>query len=418
MKSPYIVLQGLTPERVTKWGVQFANDGRDLAEGMWRRSHDEYTEKKYGTKTGDRRRRFVHFMDKYEIVEIDGKKDLAITESYIYICSTLPEADVFEYWGKHHKLCKENNWEIKVWDNKTFHAQQGDYEIKGRIYKTHPNDIELDSIFPEGYQTIEVIFRSLNENFDRNKRESPWEVWKKDYHRPTPRADARIVTDLSELKNYFPMHVELGGGPSIEAGIIPLNYFHHTYSAYSQSTGGFAFGASDTLLERIIKNLSAFFTEAAIPYKGCFEAVPTPFYHFMADMRNEGKFLEPLINNNFDGLAKIMGYKELYIRRYGRITWRPDITFDPKAKALLVVGLHSDRRLVRQHARACGLQIIIVDPEQCHDENGDIKPYPLEDVQENDLIVHMTANQFATEMKKVLAENPVSATDTEPALVA
>jgi hypothetical protein len=402
MRSPFIVVPSLTAQQVEKWHRQFATDGRDLAEGMWRRSHDAYTERVHGSTPGDRRRRLVHFLDRYEVVELAGSRHLAITESYVYVCSTLPGPDVREYWDRHRRLASRHGWFIEAWGETSFRATHGDYEITGALRDAHPHDLADGTVFPSGYQTVEVTFRSLSEAMEKATRESPWEVWRGSYHRPTPRESPRIVTDLSELLDYFPAHIELGGGPSIEAGIPPLNYFHHTYSAWSKSHGGFAFGATDTLLERIITDLGGFLAEAAEPYKRCFLAQPTVFYETLAKLREMGLLIGPLINNNFDGLAKLAGFEELYVRRYRATTWRPNIQFDPRAKALLVVGLHSDRRGVRRLARARGLQVIIVDPEQCHDD-GVLIPYPLEDVATEDIVVNMGANQFAAELTRAMS---------------
>ncbi|MFJ8444218.1 UDP binding domain-containing protein [Kitasatospora griseola] len=41
----------------------------------------------------------------------------------------------------------------------------------------------------------------------------------------------------------------------------------------------------------------------------------------------------------------------------------PEIQLDPAAKALLVIGLHADRRWVEERARAAGMKVVFVDPE-------------------------------------------------------
>jgi hypothetical protein len=394
MKIPFIVLSNLSDQDCDRWQIQFKNDGRNIAEGMWRRSHDAYTSEKFGTDPDDHRRRLVHFIDDYDIVNNGGQRHLAITQSYLYICSTLPKDDIEQYWSKHKALATEHGWDIESWDNETCKASNGDYEITGRIYDNHPNDAEHTTTFPEHYRTVEITVRSSGETIPKEKRESPWGVWKNDYRRPIARQEPTVSDDLSELAQYFPMHVELGCGPSLEAGIPPLSLLHHIYSAADYSTGKFLFGEDDTLLERVITDLHKFYESAAEPYKQCFTASTTDFYKLLGRLLKEGKVLSPLINNNFDGLAKLVGFEELYIRRYETSTWIPDIAFNPEAKALLVVGSHADRRLVRVHARQAGLKVIYVDPEGYY-KDGNFTPYALEALDSNDILIKLTSQEFA-----------------------
>lgn len=404
MKSPYIVLDNLSPEQLERWNVQFAKDGRNIAEGMWRRSHDDYTAEKFGSDPSDRRRRLVHFIDNYDIIDSEKGKALGITHSYVYICSTLPQEDVAAYWQRHKQLAEQGGWNTEYWNDDTFRITNGDYEVTGKIYDIHPNDQESGTVFPEGYRTVEVIFRTIDEAIPKDKRETPWGVWNSSYRRPIERQEPEIVTDLSEIEKYFPMHVELGCGPSLEAGIPPLSRLHHIYSASDYSTGSFLFGETDTLLERIITSIADFYLDASEPYKKCFLAPMTPFYEMLGVLREKGLAIEPLINNNFDGLAKLVGYKEMYIRRYETTNWIPDIHFNPEAKALLVVGSHADRRLVRVHARQAGLKVIYVDPEGYTDKEGNFTPYPLEALDASDILIRMTANDFGSKMLDILHE--------------
>lgn len=402
MQIPYIVLPRLSNEQIERWQKQFQNDGRDIAEGMWRRSHDVFTHEKFGTDINDRRRRLVHFIDRYALVDEGGETSLAITESYLYICSTLPQSEVDVYWARHRALAERSGWTIHHWSRTDCSISLGDYQITGKIYQTHPHDEGAEVGFPASYQTVEMTLRSKDEAIVRDKRETPWGVWRNQYRRPIPRQEPRIVTDLNELLPFMPMHVELGCGPSLEAGIPPLSQLHHIYSAADYSTGSFLFGPHDTLLERVLIDLHSFYEAASEPYRACFLAPVTNFYNMLGTMRERGLAVEPLINNNFDGLAKLVGYKELYIRRYETSNWLPDITFNPHAKSILVVGSHADRRLVRVHARKAGLQVIYVDPEGYYDDDGSFTAYPLEALDSSDILVRMTAAGFATKFAPLL----------------
>ncbi|MFE3631131.1 hypothetical protein [Streptomyces goshikiensis] len=55
------------------------------------------------------------------------------------------------------------------------------------------------------------------------------------------------------------------------------------------------------------------------------------------------------------------GFEERFMRRYDQRI--PPVTFHPDAKALVVIGLHADRRWVAKQAREAGLKVFLVDPE-------------------------------------------------------
>ncbi|MCG5220036.1 hypothetical protein [Streptosporangium sp. KLBMP 9127] len=62
----------------------------------------------------------------------------------------------------------------------------------------------------------------------------------------------------------------------------------------------------------------------------------------------------------------------------------------PEAKALLVIGLHADRREVQARARAQGMKVFFVDPEGLW-ENGVFKAYPIEGARNGDTVVRQAA---------------------------
>lgn len=76
------------------------------------------------------------------------------------------------------------------------------------------------------------------------------------------------------------------------------------------------------------------------------------------------------------------------MRRYDQKI--PPVTFDPRAKALLVIGLHADRRAVQARARERGMRVFYVDPEGL-EENSVFKEYPIEGARDEDVIVRQGA---------------------------
>lgn len=84
----------------------------------------------------------------------------------------------------------------------------------------------------------------------------------------------------------------------------------------------------------------------------------------------------------------------------------PAITFDPKAKALLVVGVHADRRLAQLRARERGLKLIYIDPERYLAPDGAPIPYPVESPQDQDGLVRMTAGEAMPKLYRAVVGKP------------
>lgn len=80
--------------------------------------------------------------------------------------------------------------------------------------------------------------------------------------------------------------------------------------------------------------------------------------------------------------------KEIFVRRYDQKI--PPVPLLDEARALLVIGLHADRRSVQARARAKGMKIFFIDPEGLM-ENGTFKEYPIEGAREGDTIVRSEA---------------------------
>lgn len=69
---------------------------------------------------------------------------------------------------------------------------------------------------------------------------------------------------------------------------------------------------------------------------------------------------------------------------------------------MIVVGSHADRRKFQEKARAAGLKIIYVDPESyLEEETGLYYEYPIEAPQDEDILIRMSAEEFA---RKILSK--------------
>lgn len=107
------------------------------------------------------------------------------------------------------------------------------------------------------------------------------------------------------------------------------------------------------------------------------------------------------LSNNFDGLVHCVGLTELFVRRYDESHVMPNITFHQKAKSLIVVGSHADRRRIQHAAREAGLQVVYVDPEGYRESDG-FTDYPLESPQDNDFLFRCSASEFIERIRNIL----------------
>ena len=93
---------------------------------------------------------------------------------------------------------------------------------------------------------------------------------------------------------------------------------------------------------------------------------------------------------------------EVSLRRYDSQPYYPTMKYDPRARSLLVVGVHADRRLVQMRARDQGLRVIVVDPEQYVGPDGRRIAYPVEAPQDADFFARCTAQEGFTRLHRAL----------------
>jgi len=163
---------------------------------------------------------------------------------------------------------------------------------------------------------------------------------------------------------------------------------------------GFIFRPEQDALLEILANPEAKYREMSAIYRACLLAGETDSYRAMRELWQRGDFVGQVITNNFDCLCAEQGLPEISLRKYDVGPYYPQIEHDQRARSLLVVGVHADRRLVQMRARAQGLKVIFVDPEEYVAPDGKRIHYPVEAPQDDDLFVRATAHEALTRLRR------------------
>lgn len=378
MKLPFIICE-LTENEIDIFEKYFAVNGEFNFEGVWFRSQKEINKKSSGWQNEfDERRRVVQFYDTYKIIN----NNLAITSSYLFVSERLPKNEMRKYLEKNFVDLESKT--IKK-DNKYFF---GDLEIEINKYDVHPNDKYI-----EDYETIDIIIKTKGkETEDLYNR--LWDLSVKGIREKDTRETPTYIDDISEIKKYLPAQVEMGCGPSIEAGIPPLHFLHEAYKVQKHVDGTFYFGEEDDLIYQVINDPLKKYSEFSYMIEKCIKAKTTDFQRVLKKMYDKNIFVGKLLNNNFDRLSARVGIEEEILRVYDINTYFPKIKFDPKARSLICIGTHADRRKVQKQAREQGLKIIYVDCEGFYKDNI-FEEYLVEGPKNEDIILKVTATEFA-----------------------
>ncbi|MFJ4003361.1 hypothetical protein ACIPWL_07890 [Streptomyces sp. NPDC090023] len=107
-------------------------------------------------------------------------------------------------------------------------------------------------------------------------------------------------------------------------------------------------------------------------FRASFLARPTLAHHALKALHDAGLMVGPVLQHNFDLLAARAGLAECFVRRYDQKI--PPVPLLAEARALLVIGLHADRRSIEKRARERGMKVFFVDTEGLH-EFGRYLPY-------------------------------------------
>jgi hypothetical protein len=320
----------------------------------------------------------------------------------------LPFKEVNDYKADILKSAK-NSWNmvrnINADGCEIINFLQKDLHIEIRICKKHSEDIIENRIIPEDYQSIDIKINSSGFFLNKEFCKRPWNVLKTGFRKKDKRENPIIDNVINRIVELLPAQIELGCGPSVEAGIPPLNKLHEIYGITNLQTKKYIFSHStnDLVLE-IISNPENAYRRMTEMYKKCFLAQPTKFHKILKKLFDKKLIVGSIITNNFDGLVKKVGLKETYIRRFESDHIIPKIDFHTNAKSLIVVGSHADRRKIHHAARKKGLKIIYIDPEGYY-KNKEFEPYLLEDPQKCDILFKETASVAFEKIYKKIINN-------------
>lgn len=392
MKFPYKICK-LTNNEVNIFNKYFATKGEFVFEGIWFRSQEEVNKNVSGyIDNTTRNRRTIHYNHVFYVKD----NYLMVKSSYIYLSIRLNNNEYDKYLNDIINTLENNNY-IK---NNNIYIKDN-LNIIINKYDKHPYDEIIDN-----YKTVDIIVKSDNLNNTDKLFNQVWNLQVKGIRERDTRGNPKYINDFNELKEYFPMAVELGCGPSIEAGVMPLYKLHEIYKVQRHSDGKFYFGTSDTLIKQIIEKDNIKFDEFYEIIAECIKAKPTNFHYNLKKMYDKKLFTMNLFNNNFDRLCKRIGINENILRVYNIENYFPKVTFDKDVKALLCIGTHADRRFIQRQARNQGLKIIYVDPEGFNTDNEFFK-YEIEGAKDEDYILKMTASEFSQVLKNILNEEDV-----------
>jgi hypothetical protein len=393
MKFPFVVVPELTASQRQRYHRHIDSDAsgwhRRWTESIWRRHQHPSNAARSGWQgPDDQKRRIVHFYDEYDV---DGGA-FVLRHGYLFVGLTLPEEHIAEYRTAIALAMPRGEWRRCGSVDGFERFARGDLEARLREYAVHPEDEKRNRSLPRGYRSLDIFVTTAGYHPPRGWAERPWKVFFEVGLRKilTPGRPTQISPE--EIAPHLPAQLELGCGPSIEAGIPHLSTLHRIYGV-SRADYSFVFRAADDGLLELFAEPERKYREMTDIYRACAVADSTPFYQRTRELFQRGHFVGPVITNNFDCQSAELGLPEISLRRYDWEPYYPVIEPDPRARSLLVVGVHADRRLVQMRARARGLQVIFVDPERYIAPDGRPIPYPVEAAQDQDLFARFTADE-------------------------
>ncbi|MGX2997506.1 hypothetical protein JNUCC64_25145 [Streptomyces sp. JNUCC 64] len=410
MYLPYPVIEQLTDGQVITWKTFFEGAGRErprsIEEGIWRRTQDPANAEQSGwSEDASGRRRIVHYRYTYALDYTFPVPRLVLADLYLYVSFTAPNHEIRAYAESVDGWLEQGRWrrDGTGW-------RHGDLVTALTEYDTHPQDERADRTVPVGFRTLDVLITSEGYAVARSLRNLPWDVLAGGMRIKERRGAPEFAQDLSGLLDHLPFQVEVGCGTSIEAGVPPLHYLHEVYRVterkgdeFTQSHGFTLTPQADTLVREMLLDASGKAESLTRMFATCFTAEPTGAHLALKALHAAGHMTGPVITHNFDLLAARAGLEEVFVRRYDQKI--PPVPLLDHARALLVIGLHADRRSVQARARAKGMKIFYVDPEGLM-ENGAFKEYPIEGAREGDTVVRSGATPALRRLCELLDVTP------------
>jgi len=399
---PFVVQRALTDRQLERYRRHIDSDEsgwhRRFTESIWRRHQHPSNARLSGWRSdADRKKRLIHFYDEYGL---EGR-DFVLRHAYLHLILGLPREHVDEYRAAIAAGLVEGGWRREAGNRPEERWRRGSLTTVICHRPAHPEELAHEEAPPEGYASLDVVVRSDGYALPENWERRPWEVfYRVGLRKKLQREEPRLV-EAAALAEHLPAQVELGCGPSIEAGIPHLSTLHRIYGV-SRADYGFIFRAEHDALLTLFRDPEAKFREMTEIYRACLIATPTPFYRRLEDLWRRGFLVGPVITNNFDCQCADLGLPEISLRRYDWGPYYPTIAHDPRARSLLVIGVHADRRLVQMRAREQGLRVLFIDPEAYVAPDGGAIPYPVEAPQRDDLFVRATADAAFAELHQAL----------------
>ncbi|MDN5274953.1 MAG: hypothetical protein JWP06_854 [Candidatus Saccharibacteria bacterium] len=403
MNLPFTIISGLPEDSNTKWQRQFVQNNRKKHEGVWRRTQELATSKNSHYETEiDGRWKLAHFFDEYDLVQTGDTYALVLQKPYLWWNTALPKQELRQYYDKTLEAMGRGGWTVADSDDGVI-ATLNSMTAVVRFQAKEEAEKLAGRELPEGYEVLDIEVFGPEMHLTDDERMRPWVILGTGIRKSLERGAPELVTDSLDFSQYVPFHLELGCGPSIEAGVPPLAHLHKTYAISDPKTHEYLMGGADDLPVRFFGNTAKFYMDASLIYATSMKARPnTFFYESIKRLFEEGKIIDPVFTNNYDGLVSDIGMTEFYMRKFEDAHIFPDVDFDEHAKALVVVGSHADRRKLQEKARASGLKIIYVDPESYLEEETGLRyEYPVEAPQDEDILVRMSAEEFA---QKILSK--------------
>lgn len=359
---------------------------RSVREGVWRRHQCKENASLSGWSSNeDQKRRVIHYRDQYAI----KGNHFVLDQSYLFFNIKNKKESIRLYNEKLHKGLCQGGWVETAHDK--FQLEEMCCIIK--VFDNTNYDLERNLI-SLNYQNLNLSIFSAIPNAEIVER--PWRILGLGIRKIAPKGSPKYDS-IRNIRKYLPAHVELGCGPSIEAGVLPLNYLHSIYSI-SHPDKSFIFEAKEDNVFGFLSNTETKYRETSRIHKTSLMAPVSQFYHDLKSLIDSGHLIAPIISNNFDGIPLSLDIEELYLREHDTKGIYPDITIHPSAKSLIVIGSHADRRGSQECARRAGLKIIFIDTEGYHAEDG-FMPYPLESPQDEDIVIKMNAENALKELK-------------------
>lgn len=349
------------------------------------------------------RRRIIHFRDEYGVED----SSFVLRYAYLWLHVSLPTADIDDYENSIRQKLNTGGWAAVGQE----HSHELNYEVfkcgdltaSFSRCKTHPEDAKRGKAQPDGYESLDLRLKTNGYDLPSDWHERPWRVFFEVGLRKKLERGSPTFISPEEIADYLPAQLELGCGPSIAAGIPHLSNLHRIYGV-SKPDYGFIFSADQDGLLDVLDRPEEKYAEMTDIYRACAVAEGTEFYEAVDNLTKRGLLVGPVITNNFDCLCSDRGLAEISLRCYDWGPYYPHIDYDPRARSLLVVGVHADRRLVQMRARESGLKVIFIDPERYVAPDGGTIDYPVEAPQDEDLFVRSTAEEALPSLRRILRQ--------------